>query len=343
MTRQGQGLKPGRVLCIAPNWVGDSLFFLPAVDALKRRFPDAGFGLLAKAGIAALHKDSGRFDRVHVLKPGAGRLERFRQHWALRQDGYDLAVVFPDSFSSALAAFLSGAKLRVGRSGEGRSFLLSGGYVLPPRDRQRHVVDEYLDLALACAGHSDPAGRAPRLAPPAAGVEERQRLFRENGLGNGLLVGLCPTSAYGPAKEWPAAHWVALARALVERRYSVAFFCAPNEMERMAPLAREAGGLPLLAPGLPGLAACLQACEVVVANDSGPLHLAAAVGARAVGLYGPVSPRWSAPLSARAESVYLGLECSPCHAKVCPLGHHRCLQDLSVEKVLETFDQVLKR
>jgi heptosyltransferase-2 len=343
VTRQGQGLRPGRVLCVAPNWVGDSLFFLPAVDALKRRFPDAGFGLLAKAGIAALHKDSGRFDRVHALTPGAGRLERFRQHWALRRDGYDLAVVFPDSFSSALAAFLSGARVRVGRRGEGRALLLSGGFALPPRDRQRHVVDEYLDLALACGAAADPAGRAPRLAPPAAGVEERQRLIAEKRLGLGPLVGLCPTSAYGPAKEWPAAHWAALARALTARRYSAAIFCAPNELERLAPLAREAGDVPLLAPGLPGLAACLQACEVVVANDSGPLHLAAAVGARAVGLYGPVSPRWSAPLSARAESIYLGLECSPCHAKVCPLGHHRCLEDLGVERVLETLDQVLKR
>ncbi|HTB33434.1 MAG TPA: lipopolysaccharide heptosyltransferase II [bacterium] len=336
-------LKPAKVLVVAPQWVGDSLFFLPAVDALRRRFPQAGFTLLAKAAIAALHKDSGRFEAVAALPPGAGRLDRFRAHWRLRDQGFDLAVVFPDSFSSALAAFLSGVKVRVGRRGQGRAWLLSPGYRLPPRLRQDHVVDEYLALALACGAPLDPAARSPKLAPPAAGVEERARLFRENGLGAGLLVGLCPTSAYGPAKEWPAGHWVELARRLVERRFSVAFFCAPNELERVGSLATAAGGLPLLAPGLPGLAACLQACEVVVANDSGPLHLAAAVGARAVGLYGPVSPRWSAPLSARAESIYLGLECSPCHAKVCPLGHHRCLQDLSVDRVLETFDQVLKR
>ena len=342
MSRQGLGLDPGRVLCVAPHWVGDSLFFLPAVDALRRRFPRAGFGLLAKAGIAALHKDSGRFDRLHALAPGAGRLERFRAHWALRAEGYGLAVVFPDSFSSALAAVLSGAPVRVGRRGEGRGALLSWGYALPQRDRSRHVVDEYLDLALACGAEADPGSRVPRLTPPAAGLEERQRLFREQGLGAGLLVGLCPTSAYGPAKEWPAEHWAGLARRLKERRFSVALFCAPNELERLAPLAREAGA-PLLAPSLPGLAACLAACEMVVANDSGPLHLAAAVGARALGLYGPVSPRWSAPLSPRAEALSLELGCSPCHAKVCPLGHHRCLVDLSVERVLEAFDRGMKR
>lgn len=335
---------PARVLCVAPHWVGDSLFFLPAVDALRRAYPQAGFGLLAKAGIAALLKEGGRFDRVHALAPGAGRLERLRAHWALRREAYDLALVFPDSFSSALAARLSGAKLRAGRRGEGRDWLLSGGLRLPPRRRERHVVDEYLDLAVLCGAPAPgPDQRRPSLALSAAGLEERQRLFRENGLGGGLQVGLCPTSAYGPAKQWPAAHWIALARELARRRYSVVFYCAPSELEAVAPLAREAGGLPLLTPGLPGLAACLAACELVLANDSGPLHLAAAVGSRCLGLYGPVDPAWSAPRSPRAEALYRGLDCSPCHARVCPLGHHDCLEGLSVDTVLDAFQQLLKR
>jgi len=136
---------------------------------------------------------------------------------------------------------------------------------------------------------------------------------------------------------------VALARQLSALRYQVAFFCAPNELEAVAPLAREAGGLPLLAPSLPGLAACLAACEAVVANDSGPLHLAAAVGTRCLGLYGPVDPKWSAPRSPRAEALYRGLDCSPCFAKVCPLGHHDCLKGMTVESVLQAFQGLLKR
>lgn len=336
-----KGAAPERILCVAPHWVGDSLFFLPAVDALRRRFPSAALDLLAKPGIAALHRDSGRFGAVHALPPAAGRLERFRAHWGLRAQGYGLALVFPDSFSAALAAALSGARERVGRAGEGRSWLLT--LRLPPRRRDRHVVDEYLDLARACGAEAGPGERRPQLSPSPAGVEERQRLFREHGLGQGLLVGLCPTSAYGPAKQWPAAHWAALARRLAALRYQPAFLCAPAELEAVAPLAREAGGLPLLAPSLPGLAACLAACEAVVANDSGPLHLAAAVGARALGLYGPVDPRWSGPLGPRAEALYRGLDCSPCHARACPLGHHDCLQGLAVEAVLEAFQALLKR
>lgn len=281
---------------------------------------------------------------MHSLPPGAGRWQRFVFHAGLRSLHYDLALVFPDSFSSALAAALSGARLRVGRVGEGRSLLLSRGTGLPKRDRQRHVVDEYMDLAVAAgADVPDAAGRYPSLRPSAAGVEERQRLFREQGLGSGLLIGLCPTSAYGPAKQWPDAHWAALARELLQRRFSVALFCARSEMDAVARIAAEAGGLPVLTPGLPGLAACLQACEAVVANDSGPLHLAAAVGTRCLGLYGPVDPRWSGPLSGRAEALYHGLDCSPCFARVCPLGHHDCLQGMGVTEVLEALQSLLKR
>jgi heptosyltransferase-2 len=335
-------LRASKVLCVAPHWVGDSLFFLPAVDALRRRFPEASFGLLAKAGIAGLLKGSGRFQQVHVLPTGAGRWERFLAHWRLRDEGYELAVVFPDSFSSAFAAFLSGAGLRVGRSGEGRSLLLSPGFRLPRRTRRTHVVDEYLALVEACGASAFSTERIPTLSPAAEGIEEQQRLFRERGLGKGLLIALCPTSAYGPAKRWPGEHWSALALELKRRRFNVVFLCAPSEWEGVEELAR-ASGSPVLAPSLAGLAACLQACEAVVANDSGPLHLAAAVGARCLGLYGPVDPQWSGPRTSRGEALYLGLACSPCYARVCPLGHHDCLRTLSVERVLGELTQVLKR
>jgi heptosyltransferase-2 len=338
-----KALKADRVLCVAPHWVGDSLFFLPAVDALRRRFPQASFGLLAKAGIAGLLKESGRFQRVHALPAGAGRWDRFLAHWRLRDEGYDLAVVFPDSFSSALAAFLAGASVRVGRSGEGRSFLLSRGLRLPPRTRRTHVVDEYLALVEACGASAGPEERVPTLPLSPEGMEERQRLFREHGLeGNGLLIALCPTTAYGSSKQWPLEHWGALAQELKRRRFKVALFCAPAERPDMEALARKAGA-PLLAPGLAGLAACLRSCEALVANDSGSLHLAAAVGARCLGLYGSSDPGWSGPRSPRAEALYLGLDCSPCYARTCPLGHHNCLETLSVDQALEGLMRVLKR
>ena len=335
-------LVPQRILCVAPNWVGDSLFFLPAVDALRRRFPQARLDLMARPGIASLLKDGGRFDQVKVLASGAGRWSRFGAFWALRRESYDLAVLFPDSFSMALGAFLSGAKIRVGRQGEGRSLFLSPGYRLPARQRQIHVVDEYLELARACGAGAE-GERQPQLPPSAQAAEEARQLFDGAGLGKAKVIGLCPTSAYGPSKQWPAEHWVRLARELASKNFEVAFFCAPNELEPVKTMAGLAGAIPVLAPSLPGLAACLAACEAVVANDSGPLHLAAAVGARCLGLYGPVDPKWSAPVSPRADWLYRGLDCSPCHARVCPLGHHDCLQGMEPAQVMSALLELLKR
>ncbi|MGH7442686.1 MAG: lipopolysaccharide heptosyltransferase II [bacterium] len=333
---------PSRVLCVAPNWLGDGLFCLPAVDALRRRFPAASFDLLARAGLAGLLGVSGRFQGTHVLDPEDGRGGRLRAQWGMRHEGYGLAVVFPDSFSAGLGAWLTGARERVGRSGEGRSPFLTRRLPKRPARGRVHVVDEYLALAEACGASAVGLERVPTFHAPERGLEERQRIFRELGLGAGLLVGLCPTAAYGPAKQWPLEFWDALALELRERRFSVVLFCAKSERGPLEALAR-ARGLPLLSPSLPGLAACLAACEVVVANDSGSLHLAASLGVRSLGLYGSTNPRWTGPLGPRTEALSLELACSPCYAKVCPLGHLNCLRTLSVERVLESFSEILKR
>jgi heptosyltransferase-2 len=334
-------MNPERILCVSPNWVGDSIFMLPAVDALRRRFPQASVDLVAKPSIALLHGDAGRFRKTHA-PPAAGRAGRLLAHWRLRAEAYDLAVVFPDSFSSALGARFSGAKLRAGRAGEGRSPLLSAGLRLPPKTRRTHAVDEYLALAEACGATALGPDRIPRLLPSQEGQEECRRLFREHTLEAGRLVGLCPTAAYGPAKRWPREYWIALAGKLLRSDVRVALFCAAHELGEVLALARDAGGLPVLAPDLAGITACLSACDAVVANDSGPLHIAAAVGTPCLGLYGSSDPRWTAPRAEQCEVLSMGLSCSPCFARTCPLKHFDCLRTLSVERVLDACFRLLK-
>ena len=336
-------MSPESVLIVAPQWVGDSIFMLPAVSALRRQFPRAAFTLLAKPGIRALHAASTQFDAFEAYQPG--RPGRLLTSWRLRRKRFGLAVVFPPSFSSGLGAWLSGAKVRVGRLGDGRGIFLNRR--LPSADRQRHVSEEYLDLARAAGAEPQNEDKTVRLMLTQDGAEEQNRLFREQGLGSArggpLLVALCPSSAFGPSKRWGSENYAKLARLLKEQRFHPYLLGAPSELAELEEISEMAGGLPRLTPSLPGLAACLAASGLVVANDSGPLHIAAAVGARCLGLYGPIDPKWSAPLSHRSQVLYTSEPCSPCFERVCPLGHHDCMRHISPESALQTLLELLKR
>ncbi len=331
-----------RILCIAPRWLGDAIFSLPAVDALRRRFPGADIDVLARIEFAGLLSASGRFRAVHALRAGAGRLRRLGFHAALRREAYTLAVVFPDSFSAGLGAWLTGAPRRVGRVGDGRGPLLTLRLPRRPPRGARHVVDEYLALAESCGGVAEGPQRIPALDFPEAGRLESERLFQERWPQARRRIALCPTAAYGPAKRWPLEHWGALADDLKARGFDPAFFCAPHESASVAFLA-QGRSLPLLSPSLVGLAACFAACEAVVANDSGSLHLAAALGVPSLGIYGSTDVRWTGPRGPRTRALSLNLECSPCFARDCPLGHLNCLHRLTPDRVTEALLQELSR
>jgi heptosyltransferase-2 len=334
-----------KILLIAPNWVGDSIHFLPAVAALRRGHAGSRLCLAARPGLCELHASNPLFDRLLPLPAAATRGQRLAFYWGLRREHFSLALVFPNSFSAGLAAFLSGARQRLGRPGQGRRWLLTRVAPLKPDDRSRPVAEEYLDLALLAGGDAHPEDRQPRLPLTQAGVEEQNRMFREAQLSqDAALVALCPTSAYGEAKCWPPEHWAKLARLLKERRYQPLFLGAPAELPALRAVAEAAGGgIACLTPRLPGLAACAVKVQALVANDSGPLHVAAAVGARCVGLFGPISPAWSAPASPKARALYHGLACSPCYARVCPLGHQDCLRKMEPAEVLEAVLEVMRR
>ncbi|MES2201538.1 MAG: glycosyltransferase family 9 protein, partial [candidate division FCPU426 bacterium] len=238
-------LTPKKILIVAPNWVGDSIFMLPALSALKRRFSEASFTLLARSGIVALHRASPVFDDFVALDSW-GSLARFKTCWGLRPRGFDLCVVFPNSFSWGLAAFLSGAKHRLGRGGQARGFLFDLKD-LPLADRKRPVWDEYLDLARLAGAEALPTDKEPLLALSPASIEEKDRLFREAGLEPGApRVALCPTSAYGPSKVWPLEKFSALARELKSRGYRPYVLCAPAELPLVEALGRGPEGLKIL-------------------------------------------------------------------------------------------------
>lgn len=285
----------GRILICGLNWIGDSLMAFPALQALRRRLPDARLAALVKPPLAplwAMHPAG-----LEVLTYTATSRGTFAHGRALRAAGFTACYVLPNSFRSAWLPFLAHIPERIGRAtGPLRDWLLTRA-VPPPPGPPRHQQFEYFDLlAPEAAGHPEP----PRLALPPDAEAAADALL------DGLpapRVALLPGAARGPAKRWPAAHFIEAGRRLAADGAGIAVFGAAGERPLCAEVAAGIGSAARDLAGrtpLPVWAAALARCNAVICNDSGGMHLAAAVGAPLVAVYGRTDPARTGPLGGRA-------------------------------------------
>jgi heptosyltransferase-2 len=284
------------VLVCGTNWMGDSVMSLPAVQALRRRQPGMRLTVCVKPGLVPLWEMHAAVDAVAVLEAGAAGVWRTARR--LRRSGFERAYVFPNSFRSALLPTLARVPERVGLSGRQRAWMLTRVAAAPAGTDRRHQCWEY--AAIVGMDAMDLEIDAPRLAVPeelARACASRFGLSRGGG-----WVGLIPGAARGPSKRWPAAHFAALGRLLRAEGRPVALFGAAGEAALCADIAERIGpeGVMNLAgkTGMREFAGTLGLCRVVVANDSGGMHLAAALGVRVVALFGMTDPAKTAPLGA---------------------------------------------
>ena len=342
-------LKPEKILVLAPNWVGDAVMATPALAALAARFSDAEITTAARPYVLPV------FDGL----PEAGRLcglaglER-RAPWryflsdalALRKEHFDLAVIFPNSARSALFAFLAGAGERLGYRRDGRGLLLTRS-LEPPREGSRFrpvpMVDYYLELVGLLGAR--PAGRRLRMAVTDSEREEADAALE------GARVDFSrpwavinPGAAFGSAKCWLPENFAAVADALSQRGLEVLLVTGPKERDiggaintaasaPIAPLWREG-------VGLGALKSIVERAAVLVTNDSGPRHFAAAFSVPVVTIMGPTDPRWSDTGYERETVVRKEVECGPCMLRVCPLDH-RCMKLVTPEEVIRAADELL--
>ncbi|BBG28899.1 lipopolysaccharide heptosyltransferase II [Zymobacter palmae] len=333
-----------RILIVGPSWVGDMVMAQSLLKILKAQDPQCVIDVLGPAWSAPIIERMPEARRALTLRVGHGDLalrERWRFGRSLKGE-YDQAIVLPRSLKSALVPWFAGVPVRVGFTGEQRYGILN-----QRRDLDKAVLDQtvkrFVSLGL-------PKGEAypPREMPfPALRVDaDNQARLREAldfaavDLLDRPLVALMPGAEYGPAKQWPLAHFHATAQALVERGYGVLVLGGPKDVNAGQQVA---GELPhtLNLCGKTALADAvdlLGMCEQVVSNDSGLMHVAAAVGVHVQGIYGSSSPRYTPPLTHNADIHWLALDCSPCFKRVCPLGHTDCLHQLSVTRVVKAID-----
>lgn len=335
--------RPVRTLVVAPNWVGDCVMAEPAFRALQASGRE--LAVLARKPLHALL----------ALFPGAPTpLEKGPDDATLAAivaGGFDEAVILPNSFRAAWLLSRAGIARRWGYRADFRGPLLAPA-VARPRDGFKVIrpqVEDYREL-LAAMGVAAPTDWIPRLDLPAElRGRGRERLARANLDGSQPLVGLSPGAEWGNSKRWPMRYWSDLARELRRRLPGVreAIFVGPKEIWLGVRVHEESGKIhPLLGPDLDlaGLAAVLAELDLLVTNDSGPMHLAAAVGVPCVALFGPTDRRRTAPAGgAGAGHVVLDrdLWCSPCFRRRCPLLHHGCLRGIGVDEVATAVEQRL--
>ncbi|HZM35004.1 MAG TPA: lipopolysaccharide heptosyltransferase II [Burkholderiales bacterium] len=309
-----------RTLVVAPNWIGDALMAQPLLARLKGKRPGVAIDVLAPDWVAPVVRRMPEVDEVIVapFRHGALQLrERWRLGRALR-GRYDQAIVLPNTWKSALVPFVAEIAVRSGYVGESRFGLLN----LRHRRKPSPMAEHYARL-------SEPPGAEPAgpLPAPALRVsaEEIRGVSERFGLPPGY-VALAPGAEYGPAKRWP--YFAELSRKLDLPAVIVG---SKNDLEA----ARNVGGTNLVGKtSLDEAIVVIAGARAVVSNDSGLMHVAAALGRPQVAIFGSSSPQHTPPQSSAARVLWLRIECSPCFRRECPLGHFRCMRDISVEQVL---------
>jgi heptosyltransferase II len=322
-----------RILVVAPAWIGDMVIAHSLFQLLHRDRPGLRLDAVAPPATRPLldfMPEIAESFELAVPHRRLGLLARRRLARRLAARGYDCAIVLPRSAKAALLPFLAGIPRRIGFRGEARFGLLTEAR--PDADRRaRREQERFAALALP-AGAALPGDLpAPRLSLPDGLVRATLADLRLAAPKGPLLL-LAPGAEHGPSKRWPAEHFAALARAEAAAGRTVWLVGGPGDRALGAAIAGQAAGAALDLTGrttLPQAVALLSLADAVVSNDSGLMHVAAALGRRQVALFGSSDPRRTPPLNPRARVLALGLPCSPCFARDCPLGHHRCLRDLA--------------
>lgn len=315
----------------SPNWLGDSVMATVVPPALRRSPDVARVTVLVPAGLADVFRRSPDVDETVEIAPG-GEVD------ALRAGGYDLALLGPTSFGSAWRAFRAGVRA-AGFATSGRGFLLARRLPGGEYRRGRHQVENYRALAgLVGAAHRDDEPRVRlddgwrRAALARWPADGRRR------------VALQPGATFGPAKRWSAARFGRVARDLAAGGHDVAVLGGPKDAEPVAETIAAAGGA---ARDLSGsfrvgeLAALLESADLLVTNDTGPMHLAAAVGTRCLAMFGSTSPEWTSPRGAGHRVVRNPVPCAPCFQRGCRIGFP-CLEGIAAERVARGAAEMLE-
>ncbi len=339
---------------VLPNWIGDVVMVTPALRALREHFgAEARLTGIMRPYVSEVLAGTNWLDETILLntRERPRWLNLWRQSRVLKEQQFDQLLLMTNSFSTGLLAWLSGTPSRVGFAAHGRGWLLTNKLHAPSsagRAVPRSAIDHYLEIA-AAVGATTSNVQTQLVATPeelaaAEAVWQQHRLDRAQ-----RVVVLNTGGAYGAAKSWPTEHFASLAKRIVrELDAAVLVICGPAEREPAREIVRLAQDERVVSLADQPLSlrlskGCLAKADLVVSTDSGPRHLAAALGVPTISLFGPTDPRWSNNYHPLAIDLHEPVPCGPCAKRTCPLKHHRCMVDLSVDRVFAAVGQQWER
>jgi heptosyltransferase-2 len=337
---------PRNILVRAPNWIGDAVMCEPAVRGLRSLFPEAELTMLAKPAIAELFVAHPGLTRVLVYDDKgahAGISGKWSLAGTLRRHRFDMAVLFQNAFEAAFLAWLAGIPRRYGYATDGRVLFLTEPVAVPNGRVPLHQVEYYWNLLrpLGMAG----GATLPRLLVSAE--EDRMVDVRLASAGidsSDLIIGINPGSTYGGAKRWLPDRFAEVAKQLVQRlkqtegvHVAVVILGAKGEELLGKDIAAQFGGRSVVLSGattIRELMAVAKRCRLLITNDTGPMHIAAAFGVPVVAVFGPTDWRTTAPYGQAQSIVREAVDCAPCLLRECPIDH-RCMTRIPVDRVYE--------
>ncbi len=337
-----------RLLIRSTNWIGDAVMTTPAVRAIKENFPFARISLLAKPWVAPVFEHSSHVDQIIIYDAKdrhKGTLGKLRLSKELRRYGFDAAILLQNAFEAALIAFLAGIPTRIGYSRDARGALLTHPIPCTKAIREVHQTQYYLNILSKAGLSADPGPLEIRL-----GREERHgalKILAEHGVGaDEHLIGINPSATFGPAKQWFPERYAGLADKICDRyKTRVAVFGGPGDralgekiIGKMQHPAINFCGKTTLGEAM----ALIERCHLFVTNDSGLMHVGAALNVPLIAIFGSTDFVATGPLGSKSRIVRTSMACSPCLKPHCPLGHLECMKKIGVDMVFTAAGEFLK-
>ena len=339
-----------RILIIAPNWIGDAVMSQPLLANLKASYPHCQIDVLASTWVAPIYRAC-----IEVHQVIEAQLEHKKLQWGLRKslakqlekNQYDTCFVLPNSLKSALIPWLANIPLRIGYRGEMRFGLINISLDNPSKINRPPMAEHYLALCNVIS-HSQEIdthqSAVPQLKISPLAKQSVSHKLQAAAIGEKSIYVLCPGAEYGVSKRWPTDHFAKLAQQLISNAPDAHVILLGSKGDHILgqSIQTQAGNLSHIhnwcgETSLDEAIALIGMSKALISNDSGLMHIGAALKVPQVAIFGSSDPHHTPPLSDKAQVIWLNLPCSPCHKRECPLGHLQCLKDISPENVLSAL------